>query len=156
MSFEIRILAAGDTAVLDRVAPDVFDHPVDPALAREFLADPRHHLAVALDQDLVIGFASGVHYIHPDKPAEFWVNELGVAESHRGQGIGKAVLQALLVAGRQLGCAQAWVLTDDDNGPAMAVYRAAGGVEEARPSTMFTFDLTAAEKRGSLRTLRRP
>jgi hypothetical protein len=28
------------------------------------------------------------------------------------------------------------------NAPAMAVYRAAGGVEEARPSTMLTFDLS--------------
>jgi ribosomal protein S18 acetylase RimI-like enzyme len=155
MSFEIRILGPGDTAVLERVAPNVFDNPIDPTLTREFLADPHHHLAVALDRDLVVGFASGVHYVHPDKPAELWVNELGVAESHRGQGIGKAVLAALLVAGRQVGCAQAWVLTDEDNGAALAVYRGAGGTEEARPSTIFTFDLTVTDKRGSLRRLPR-
>lgn len=156
MSFEIRILGAADAKILQRVAPDVFDHEVDPALARQFLADPRHHLAVALDHDTVVGFASGLHYIHPDKPAELWVNELGVAPTHQGQGIGKAVLQALLVVGRQIGCAQAWVLTDGDNGAAMAVYRGVGGVEEPRASTMFTFDLTAADRRNSLRKLRLP
>lgn len=156
MSFEIRILGAEDAAVLDRIAPSVFDNAIDPTLTREFLADPRHHLAVALDRDLVVGFASGVHYIHPDKPAELWVNELGVAESHRGQGIGKAVLAALLVAGRQVGCAQAWVLTDKDNGAARAVYRRTGGTEAERPSIMFSFDLTVADKRGALRKLPRP
>lgn len=156
MSFEIRILGPGDARVLERVAPDVFDHDVNPELTREFLSDPRHHLAVALDRETVVGFASGVHYVHPDKPAELWVNELGVAPTHQGQGIGKAVLEALLVVGRQLGCTQAWVLTDEDNGAAMAVYRGAGGVEEPRASTMFSFDLTASDKRHSLKTLPRP
>src|SRR5512143_3502801 len=107
MSFEIRILGPADATVLTRVAEHVFDRPVDPALATEFLADPRHHIAVAIDRNLVVGFASGVHYIHPDKPAEFWVNEVGVAPTHHGQGIGKAVVHALLVAGRQAGCAEA-------------------------------------------------
>lgn len=63
----IRILGPADAAVLDRVAPQVFDNAVDPRRAAEFLADPRHHLAVALDADVVVGMASGVHYVHPDK-----------------------------------------------------------------------------------------
>ncbi len=61
MTLEYRLLRAGDTAVLDRVADDVFDGEVQPALAREFLDDPRHHLAVAIDDGVVVGFASGVH-----------------------------------------------------------------------------------------------
>jgi hypothetical protein len=43
----IRILGLEDAAVLDRVAPGVFDNAVDPRWAAEFLADSRHHLAVA-------------------------------------------------------------------------------------------------------------
>jgi len=143
MEFEIRILNETDIAVLDRVAPELFDHPIDPHFAREFLADSRHHLAVALEAGTVIGFASGVHYVHPDKPAELWVNELGVAPTHQGRGIGKAVLGELLAVGRRLGCVQAWVLTDHENAPAMAVYRAAGGIEEPRRSTLLAFDLSA-------------
>ena len=70
----IRLLGPGESAVLDRVADCVFDNPVDPRWAAEFFADPRHHLAVALDGGVVIGMASAVHYVHPDKPPQLWVN----------------------------------------------------------------------------------
>ena len=70
-SITVRLLGPTDAAILERVAADVFDKPVDGALAREFLDDPRHHLAVAIDADgVVVGMASAVHYIHPDKAAQ--------------------------------------------------------------------------------------
>jgi hypothetical protein len=62
-------LRPGDETVLDRVAPGVFDDPIDADGTRRFLADERHHIAVALEGALVVGFASGVHYFHPDKPS---------------------------------------------------------------------------------------
>jgi GNAT superfamily N-acetyltransferase len=104
VSTETRILRAGDEAVLDNVAPGVFDDDLDPRLVIEFLEDERHHVAVSVDQGKVVGFASGVHYVHPDKPAELWINEVGVAPSHQGRGIGKAVMQAMLEHGKRLGC----------------------------------------------------
>ena len=131
MTLDIRVLSTGEEAVLANVAPEVFDNPIDPALAREFVADPRHHIAVAIDDGLVVGFASGVHYIHPDKPAELWVNEVGVAPTHHRRGLGKAVLAALLEAGRGLGCGEAWVLTERSNAAARALYVSAGGEEGA-------------------------
>lgn len=125
---EIRILSAADAAVLTRVAPDVFDNAVDPRAAELFLADPRHHLAVASDAGVIVGFASGVHYFHPDKPVpELFVNELGVAPSHQNRGLAKALVRCLLQHARKLGCGQAWVLTDADNVPAQRVYSASGG-----------------------------
>jgi aminoglycoside 6'-N-acetyltransferase I len=137
---EVRILRAGDEGVLAIVARDVFDEPIDPTAAREFLADARHHIAVVLDDGVVVGFASGVHYVHPDKPRpELWVNEVGVASTHLGQGLGKAVLLALLDAGRKLGCTEAWVLTDRGNLPAMRMYASSGGIETPPDSVMFTF-----------------
>jgi len=148
MTLEVRLLGAGDEAVLSRVAPDVFDEPIDPALTREFLSDPRHHIAVAIDDGVVVGFASGVHYIHPDKPAELFVNEVAVAPSHHGRGLGKAVMAALLGAGRAHRCSVAWVLTDRSNAAANALYRAAGGAEgeEGLSGDMvgYAFDLRRA------------
>jgi aminoglycoside 6'-N-acetyltransferase I len=141
MSPEIRILRPGDQSLLESVATGVFDHAVDPDLAAEVLRDPRHHLAVALDGGRVVGFASGVHYVHPDKPAELWVNEVGVAESHRGRGLGKAVLRALLRHGRRLGCREAWVLTDQSNNPARRLYASTGGRESPEQQVMFSFSL---------------
>ena len=92
---DVRILTAADIPVLDHVAPEVFDDHLQPALVAEFLRDDRHHLAVAIDQGEVVGFASGVHYVHPDKPPELWINEVGVAPAHQGQGLGRQLLHAL-------------------------------------------------------------
>lgn len=139
MTIDIRLLQRGDASVLDHVADDVFDLPVDAALSAEFLADPRHHLAVALDGDLVVGMASGVHYVHPDKPPQLFINEVGVASSHQGRGIGRRVLDALLEHGRELGCSEAWVLTDESNSIAQKLYASAGGQIDSEPAIMFTF-----------------
>ena len=141
MAFDIRVLGTDEQDVLTRVAPGVFDHEVDPALSAEFLRDPRHHLAVALEEGMVVGFASGVHYVHPDKPAELWVNEVGVAPTHQRQGLGRRLLAALFAHARQLGCREAWVLTSPANGAAVRLYESAGGTDMADPPVMFTFRL---------------
>ena len=129
MSIEIRVLREGDDAVLGQVAPEVFDNPVDARLTAEFLADPRHHIVVALDGELVVGFASAVHYLHPDKHPELWINEVAVAPGWRRRGLAKAILKRLLQVGSELKCTEAWVLTDRANGAARVLYSSAGGTE---------------------------
>lgn len=129
MGAKFQLLTPGDAALLERAAEDVFDNPVDPALARAFLADPRHHIVAAIDDEVVVGFISAIDYIHPDKPADLWINETGVAASHQRQGLAKAMLTAMLNHGRAIGCTTAWVLTDRTNAAANALYRAAGGSE---------------------------
>jgi aminoglycoside 6'-N-acetyltransferase I len=138
---EIKIVRFGDRALLDNVAPGVFDNAVDRGLVTEFLGDERHHLAVAIDDGRVVGFTSGVHYVHPDKPAELWINEVGVTPSHQGRGIGKAVVRALLQEARRLGCREAWVLTDQANHAAKRLYASIGGQEAPPGQVMFTFFL---------------
>lgn len=140
MAHTIRHLEVGDEAVLDRVADDVFDHPLRKDDIAEFLRGPQNHLCVAIEEGVVVGFASAVIYNHPDKPREMWINEVAVAPSHQGQGLGKAILAALFERARKLSCCEAWVLTDTDNGAARALYRSAGGTE--RPDAVYvTFAL---------------
>lgn len=127
----IRLLDQTEMSVLDRVAEDVFDHDIHPRWCAEFLADPRHHLAVAVLDGQVIGMASAVHYVHPDKPPELWVNEVGVSAAHQKCGIGKKLVQALIAHGRTLGCREAWVLTIESNIPARRLYASAGGREHS-------------------------
>ena len=67
MAVQVRVLGPDDESVLKNVALGVFDGPIDPCLTREFLRDPRHHIAVSIDDGVVVGFASAVHYVHPDK-----------------------------------------------------------------------------------------
>jgi ribosomal protein S18 acetylase RimI-like enzyme len=126
MAIEIKVLHCGDDHILMNVAMEVFDNPIDPELTREFLEDPRHHIAVAIDDGLVVGFASGLHYIHPDKQPELWINEVTVAPTHRRRGLGQAVLRAMLDVGRIHRCATAWVLTNRNNVAALALYSSIG------------------------------
>jgi ribosomal protein S18 acetylase RimI-like enzyme len=140
---EIKLLGPADVDLLQNVAGDVFDDPIHLPSAQEFLADRRHRLVVALEGTVVVGFVSAVIYLHPDKPApELWINEIGVAPAFQGRGIGKALMQAILEEGRKSGCSEAWVLTERDNTPAVAMYRATGGEESLPDPVMFTFKLS--------------
>lgn len=136
----IRILTEADASMLENVADDVFDHDVKPNFAKEFLTDPRHHIAVAIIDDAVVGIATAVHYIHPDKPPELWINETGVAPKFHRQGIATELMKALFVHGRSLGCTQAWLGTEIENTAARALYTSLGGDEEL--AVLFTFQLS--------------
>ncbi len=142
MTIAIKILNHNDADILKNVDPDVFDDAIDLQRAEEFLADPRHHLAVAIEGELVVGFVSAVHYVHPDKPhPEMWINEVSVAETHRRQGLGKRLMNAVFDVARELGCTEAWVLTDRENTAAMNLYSAVGNPETPSDHVMFTFNL---------------
>ena len=145
----IRLLGPSDARVLESVAPDVFDGPIDPRWSAAFLADSRHHLAAAVLDGLVIGMASAVHYVHPDKPPELWINEVGVAETQRGRGIGRRLLAALFAHGASLGCREAWVLTAPDNSAAHRLYAAAGGEAESVTYVTFTLPSSQAKRQAS-------
>jgi aminoglycoside 6'-N-acetyltransferase I len=136
---DFRILQTADARLLASVAPEVFDNPVAEPLTSEFLADRRHHIAAALDGDRIIAIATGLHYVHPDKPAELWINEVSVRPSYRRRGIAKNLVRTLLEHARRLGCTQAWVLSETENEPARSLYAALGGHE--RPVVMVEFDL---------------
>lgn len=142
MTITIAILSQDDIDILKNIDPDVFDDAIDLPRAIEFLADPRHHLVVAIDNNLVIGFVFAVHYVHPDKPLpELWINEIGVAATHQRQGIGKRLMNTVLEVGRELGCEVAWVLTDRDNTAAMSLYASVGNPQAPSNHVMFSFDL---------------
>lgn len=137
----IHLLTPATAGLLERVADGVFDNALAPRWSAEFLADPRHHLALAVADGVVAGMASGVHYVHPDKPPELWVNEVGVAPTHRQLGLARRMLEALLQCGRELGCVQAWVLADQSNAIAHRLYQRSGGRAAAEPCIMFEFPL---------------
>ena len=145
MTIDVRLLGPNDGAVLDCVAEQVFDRPVQPHWRDEFLGDPRHHLVVAVDAGCVVGFASAVHYLHPDKEPQLWINELGVAPTHHRRGIGQRLVTVMLAHGRALGCREAWVLAEDANLPARRLYQASGGVNAGEHVIMYEFPLDVTE-----------
>ena len=58
--------------------------------------------------------------------------ELAVAPEHRRHGIGAELVRALGELATERGCYGMWVLTDDDNGAALATYRSVRPSDESR------------------------
>jgi GNAT superfamily N-acetyltransferase len=141
MSADIRLLGRRDAHLLERVATGVFDRPLQAQWSAEFLADPRHHLAVAIADGVVVGMASAVHYVHPDKAPQLWINEVGVSPSNQGQGIGQLLVDRLVQLGEELGCTEAWVLTDRANAAARLLYERAGAVTPPADCIMYTIPI---------------
>ncbi len=50
-----------------------------------------------------------------------FINELGVASTHRRLGIGRQLQDFMLEHGKRLGCTEAWVGTEVDNEAALAL-----------------------------------
>lgn len=100
-----------------------------------FLQDERHHIVIASDDAMIVGFVSAVDYFHPDKARELWINEIGVAPGWRGNGIAKRLMALMLEHGQKIGCTEAWVLSEPDNGPANALYRSLASAADPEPTT---------------------
>jgi ribosomal protein S18 acetylase RimI-like enzyme len=128
----IRRIGPGDEGRVVEAAP-LFDYPPPPELVTRFLFQPNHHLFIAYSDGAPAGFVSGVELSHPDKGTEMFLYELAVDEAYRRQGIGSALVLALVALARERGCYGMWVLTDDDNAAAGATYRKAGAEVESKP-----------------------
>ena len=138
---KIRRLGPGDEPLVLAGAA-LFDSAPTEAWTKKFLAEEGHHLFVAVDDDLqLIGFVTGVEMTHPDKGTEMFLYELDVDPEHRNRGVGRALVAALAKLARERGCYGMWVLTDAENAPALAAYRAAGaGAPEPNVMLSWTFE----------------
>jgi ribosomal protein S18 acetylase RimI-like enzyme len=142
-SVKVRLLAATDLAVLEHVDAGVFDNPIQLAFAAQYLANPSNMLAVAIQGGVVVGMASAMAYVHPDKPLQLFIGEVGVSERCRGRGLGKRLMHALLEHGRIMGCTEAWVATEENNVAARALYTAVKGTEDADHAVVYTWQLSS-------------
>lgn len=141
MQTQIIRFDAGCASVLDRVAIDVFDEPVDPARVVAYLAAPGHLMVLAVSNGEVVGQARGMIHRHPDKKTELYVDNLGVTPARRRERLATRLLDDLVAWGRSLGCEEAWVGTEPDNGPARALYERRGAAAE--PFVMYAYELAA-------------
>jgi ribosomal protein S18 acetylase RimI-like enzyme len=82
-------------------------------------ADPNLLLVAVNDSNEIVGFTA----VHP-KEGEMFL--LFVHPDQAGRGIGRLLLTAADAALRAAGCREAFLFTHEQNGRALAVYRAAG------------------------------
>jgi len=131
----IRRLVPSDEDVVRRLA--TYDGPGDP---EGLLADVRTLMLVAFDGEQPVGFvlAHELARRHGDR-SKLFVYEVDVAETHQRRGIGKALLRRLAELARERGIRIGFVLTDEDNVPANALYRSAGATTRAVVECEFSY-----------------
>ena len=121
-------------------AGHLFDAPPRPDWTEDFLNRDGHHLLLAEVGGVPAGFVTSVEVAHPDKGVEMLLYELGVDETFRRRGIGRALVEALKALARDVGCSGMWVPVERGNDVATALYRATGA-NEPEPGTTLWWDL---------------
>ncbi len=125
----IRKLGPDDLGLLLAAPEGTFDFPLIEAQARAFLASESHLIVVALVRGAVVGMATGVVLLHPDKAPVLHVNEVGVHEDFQRRGIGRRLMKSLMNLARRRGITGVWLATEQDNVAARALYRSLGARE---------------------------
>ena len=104
---------------------------------RAFAEAPATLAFVALGgSNEVIGWCWGYHLVRPDAAPMLYLHELEVAQSHRRQGHGRALVEAFIAAGRSAGAAKMFLSTAKDNKPARQLYDSMGGGLAAQGPTV--------------------
>ena len=139
MRIEIIRLSAENASLLDHVAEDVFDEDIVPARLAAYLAHETNLMFLAVADGLVVGQVAACVHRHPDQPTELYLDNLGVAEDFRRQGVARRLVNTMLDLGRSLGCEEWWVATEEDNGPARSLYEGFG--DKGKLAAFYEFDL---------------
>lgn len=141
---ETRIVRIGpaQAGLLDRVAEDVFDAPIDLGRLAAYLAEPSHLMVLAVSGGVVIGQARGMVHRQPDQATELYIDNLGVTPARKREGVATRLLDDLVAWGRSLGCEEAWVGTEVDNEAARTLYERRGSEAEPFVLYFYAFDAT--------------
>ena len=137
-------VAAVDAALAAELDP-MFDPGVawDPEQGRRFLALADALLLVARWDGVACGFLTAYRLQRFDhQRAEVQIYEVGVEEPFRRRGIGRALVEHAKRWAAEVGASVVWVLTEEDNAAARALYAAMGGREEGG-FAMFDYDVGA-------------
>ena len=63
LSMKYKLLSSEDEKLLKVSEESVFDCDVQLELGTKFMSDPRHNIAVAIEDSTIVGIASAVNYI---------------------------------------------------------------------------------------------
>lgn len=101
--------------------------PVDDSSLAEFLANPAHYLLLAIEQKKVVGSLYGYALQHPyRREPQFFLYGIDVRPEHRNQRIGSALVERFVTEAKRVGASEVWVLTNESNRAAMAMYSHSG------------------------------
>ena len=129
-------VAAGDEGFALRAAV------VDPPLVKSFPDEEEDdeasdgvHLEVAVEDGKVCGFvAAGVEEWHH----RLVIHEIAVAPTHRGRGVGSALMRQACAYGIRVGARTAWLEVSNVNVPAVRAYQRMGFALCGLDTTFYT------------------
>ena len=105
----------------------------------DFLDDPRTFLFVAEDDEGLVGWLYAFELVRPEGRRSMLLYEVEVFERAQARGHGRAMVDALLAEARARDHMKVWVLTDEDNDGAKALYTTTGA--EGVRQLMYTWEL---------------
>ena len=131
-----------DTTRLAKAVNGLLDAPPDLGALRRYLADPRNVFLLASVGAKTVGFLRGTSLgqVHTRRPQMF-LYEVGVGPAFRRRGVGRALVEHLLVYCRARRFDEVFVFTDPGNRPAVALYRGTGAITETPRDRMFVYRL---------------
>jgi ribosomal protein S18 acetylase RimI-like enzyme len=142
-----RLLTVRRESTVDGALAAEFDALFDEGMSwdaeqgQQFLAHPDTLLLVARWDGEACGFLSAYRLQRFDRRrAEVLLYEIGVEEPFQRRGVGRALVEEAKRWAAEVGADELWVLTEDDNTPARALYAATGG-REATGLTMFEYQV---------------
>lgn len=110
----------------------------------EYAVAPGALAFVAVDGDEVQGWCWGYQLVRPDSSSMLYLDQLEVGEQHRRKGIGRALVQAFMAAGKAVGATKMCLTTGEANVAARALYEAlGGGLASQGPTVNYWFVFTS-------------
>lgn len=107
---------------------------------RRFLANPDNLLVAGRLNGEIVGFLTAYRLQRfDDRVAEVLLYEIGVDEAHRRHGVARAMIDSMLAWAAETGATESWVLTQDDNVAALALYAATGAERDDPGTVMLTY-----------------
>ena len=149
MNFEIKKLVAEDI----QLAKDLFlfyqvddevDKPLIPSdkYLREILSRDTFHVIVALNNGVVIGGLTAYELdIYKEETTEFFLYEIAVEPLYRRNGVAKELIESLKKVCVSKDIREMYVGTEQDNYPAIKLYKSTGGKFEEIAWFVYGLDL---------------
>jgi len=115
--------------------------PVEENLQR-FLENPGNVLLAGYRAGELAGGLLGYVLERPDgKTPMLFLYSIDVLAEHRREGVARALIEEFKNLGSEVGCGKGFVLTDEGNPPAMALYVATGALRPRQNDALYEWEL---------------
>lgn len=136
----IRRFDAKDAALLAASVRDIHGEAASTDWLEAWLGDGTRHAVGAFEGERAIGLASAYELPRLKRDSTgLLLYEIDVLPTHRRRGIGAKLIDELRAIVRERDLDSTWLLTDDGNPAALALYASTGGVRHAVDQVMFQF-----------------